>query len=83
MVDANVSDVFAVGVVQVLDNVLFQPIVLGTAVSLHPLVVIFGVMGGSVVFGFAGMLFAIPTIVIVKVVLTTLVHEMKAYHLIE
>jgi len=72
-----------VGIVQALDNVLFQPIVLGTAVSLHPLVVIFGVMGGSVVFGFAGMLFAIPSIVIVKVVLATLVHEMKAYHLIE
>ncbi|MBT4268672.1 MAG: AI-2E family transporter [Deltaproteobacteria bacterium] len=72
-----------VGIVQALDNVVFQPIVLGTAVSLHPLVVIFGVMGGSVVFGFAGMLFAIPTIVIVKEVLSTLVHEMKAYHLIE
>lgn len=72
-----------VGIVQALDNVLFQPIVLGTAVSLHPLVVIFGVMGGSVVFGFAGMLFAIPSIVIVKVILSTLIHEMKAYHLIE
>ena len=72
-----------VGIVQALDNVVFQPIVLGSAVSLHPLVVIFGVMGGSVIFGFAGMLFAIPTIVIVKVVLATLVHEMKAYHLIE
>ncbi|NQU62907.1 MAG: AI-2E family transporter [SAR324 cluster bacterium] len=72
-----------VGIVQALDNVLFQPIVLGSAVSLHPLVVIFGVMGGSVVFGFAGMLFAIPSIVIVKVVLSTLVHQMKAYHLIE
>lgn len=72
-----------VGIVQVLDNVVFQPIVLGSAVSLHPLVVIFGVMGGSVMFGFAGMLFAIPTIVIVKVVLSTLLEEMKAYHLIE
>ncbi|MFH2132270.1 MAG: AI-2E family transporter [bacterium] len=72
-----------VGIVQALDNVVFQPIVLGSAVSLHPLVVIFGVMGGSVIFGFAGMLFAIPTIVIVKVVLSTLIHEMKAYHLIE
>jgi len=72
-----------VGIVQVLDNVVFQPIVLGSAVSLHPLVVIFGVMGGSVMFGFAGMLFAIPSIVIVKVVLSTLLEEMKAYHLIE
>jgi predicted PurR-regulated permease PerM len=72
-----------VGIVQVLDNTVFQPIVLGSAVSLHPLVVIIGVMGGSVILGFAGMLFAIPTIVIVKVMLSTLVKEMKAYNLIE
>ncbi len=72
-----------VAIVQVLDNTVFQPIVLGSAVSLHPLVVIIGVMGGSVILGFAGMLFAIPTIVIVKVMLSTLVKEMKAYNLIE
>lgn len=73
----------AVGIVQVLDNTVFQPIVLGSAVSLHPLVVIIGVMGGSVILGFAGMLFAIPIIVIVKVMLSTLINEMKAYSLIE
>lgn len=73
----------AVGIVQALDNTVFQPIVLGSAVSLHPLVVIIGVMGGSVILGFAGMLFAIPIIVIVKVMLSTLINEMKAYSLIE
>ncbi len=73
----------AVGIVQALDNTVFQPIVLGSAVSLHPLVVIIGVMGGSVILGFAGMLFAIPIIVVVKVMLSTLVNEMKAYNLIE
>jgi len=73
----------AVGIVQALDNTVFQPIVLGSAVSLHPLVVIIGVMGGSVILGFAGMLFAIPIIVIVKVMFSTLINEMKAYNLIE
>jgi predicted PurR-regulated permease PerM len=75
--------VVSVAIVQLLDNTVFQPIVLGSAVSLHPLVVIFGVMGGSLLFGFAGMLFAIPAIVVVKVVFSTLLHEMKAYRLIE
>lgn len=73
----------AVGIVQALDNTVFQPIVLGSAVSLHPLVVIIGVMGGSMILGFAGMLFAIPIIVVVKVMLSTLINEMKAYNLIE
>ncbi|MEZ4871394.1 MAG: AI-2E family transporter [Bdellovibrionales bacterium] len=69
-------------VAQLLDNSIFQPIVLGSAVNLHPLVVIIGVMGGSVIFGFAGMLLAIPAIVIFKVVIETLFKEMKAYRII-
>ena len=71
-----------VGIAQGLDNAVFQPIVLGSAVSLHPLVVIIGVMGGSILLGFAGMLFAIPTIVIFKVVFVTFFEQMKAYRII-
>lgn len=69
-------------IAQLLDNTVFQPIVLGSAVNLHPLVVIIGVMGGSVIFGFAGMLLAIPSIVIFKVVIETLFKELKAYRII-
>ncbi|MFK8138399.1 MAG: AI-2E family transporter [Bdellovibrionales bacterium] len=69
-------------VAQLLDNTVFQPVVLGSAVNLHPLVVIIGVMGGSVIFGFAGMLLAIPSIVIFKVVTETLFKELKAYRII-
>ncbi|MCP4750627.1 MAG: AI-2E family transporter [Proteobacteria bacterium] len=72
-----------VGIVQALDNTVFAPVVVGSAVSLHPLVIIFAVLGGSIMFGFAGMLFAVPAVVIVKVTLSTLIHEMKAYSLIE
>ncbi|MBU2515083.1 AI-2E family transporter [bacterium] len=73
----------SVAIVQALDNSVFQPIVLGSAVSLHPLVVVFGVLGGSIIMGVAGMLFAIPTIVIIKVFFSTLIKELKSYHLIE
>ncbi|OGG96905.1 MAG: hypothetical protein A2527_00040 [Candidatus Lambdaproteobacteria bacterium RIFOXYD2_FULL_50_16] len=69
-------------IAQGLDNAVFQPIVLGSAVSLHPLVVIIGVMGGSILLGLPGMLFAIPTIVVVKVVVGTLFSEMKSYRII-
>jgi predicted PurR-regulated permease PerM len=69
-------------IAQLLDNMVFQPIVLGSAVNLHPLVVIIGVMGGSVIFGFAGMLLAIPSIVIFKVIIETLFKELKAYRII-
>lgn len=71
-----------VAIAQTLDNVYFQPIVLGKAVDLHPLLVIFGVMGGSMLFGMAGMLLAIPVVVVVKVVVVTLFKELRAYSLI-
>ncbi|MDF1578831.1 MAG: AI-2E family transporter [Desulfurivibrionaceae bacterium] len=71
-----------VAIVQLADNAIFQPYVLGGAVDLHPLIVVFGVMGGAVIFGFAGMLFAVPAIMIGKVVITTIFRQFRAYHII-
>lgn len=68
--------------VQLLDNVYFAPVILGKAVNLHPLVVIIGVSGGSIMFGFTGMLFAIPTIVVLNVIIATVYKQLKAYYII-
>ena len=67
---------------QFLDNAIYQPLVLGKAVNLHPLVVVIGVTGGSIVAGFWGMLLAIPTIVVFKVVISTLYKQAKEYYII-
>ncbi len=74
--------IVVVAIVQLADNAIFQPYVLGSAVHLHPLVVIVGVMGGAVIFGFAGMLFAIPAIMVIKVVITTMFRQFRAYYII-
>jgi predicted PurR-regulated permease PerM len=65
-----------------LDNAIYQPLVVGGAVSLHPLVVIMGVFGGSIMFGFAGLILAIPTIVIVTVVTKTFFSGLKDYNIV-
>jgi len=59
-----------VGIVQGLDQVI-KPTILGKSVNLHPLIVILGIMAGSNLFGFVGMLAAIPVIAIIKVVIST------------
>lgn len=69
-------------IAHLLDNAIFQPLVVGSAVNIHPLVVILGVFGGSLMFGFAGLIFAIPTIVILKVVTETLFTGLKDYRII-
>ncbi len=80
--DLAIYVVILVVVAHVLDDVLFQPFVLGSAVDIHPLVVIIAILGGSLIGGLWGMLFAIPTVVVVKTVVATFFKELKDYRII-
>ena len=64
------------------DNVVFQPFVLGSVVNVHPLVVVIAIISGSLIMGLWGMLFAIPTVVVVNTAVATFFKELKAYRII-
>jgi predicted PurR-regulated permease PerM len=68
--------------VRILDDVVFQPFVLGSATNIHPLVVVIAIISGSLIMGLWGMLFAIPTIVVVKTAVATFFNELKDYRII-
>jgi predicted PurR-regulated permease PerM len=72
----------AVGVAELLKNIFYEPLVLGGAVKLHPLVVVIGIVGGGILFDFAGVLFAIPVITVFKVFVSSTIRQLKAYGLI-
>ena len=74
--------VILVVLVHILDDVVFQPFVLGSAVNVHPLVVVIAIIGGSLIMGLWGMLFAIPTVVVIKTVVATFFKELKDYRII-
>ena len=74
--------VMAVALAELLKNVVYEPIVLGRAVKLHPLVVVIGVAAGAILFGPAGMLLAIPTITVAKVLVASSARHLTAYGLI-
>jgi predicted PurR-regulated permease PerM len=74
--------VVAVVLAELLKNVIYDPIILGRAVKLHPLVVVIGVVGGAILFGPAGMLLAIPTITVAKVLVASSTRHLRAYGLI-
>jgi predicted PurR-regulated permease PerM len=74
--------VAAVALAELLKNVLYEPIVLGGSVKLHPLVVVIGIVGGATLFGPAGMFLAIPTITVVKVLVASSARHLKAYGLV-
>ncbi|NIC06012.1 AI-2E family transporter [Billgrantia bachuensis] len=62
--------VFATG--QVLESILLQPKLLGDRIGLHPVAVIFAVLAGGKLFGFTGVLLALPAAAVIMVLLREL-----------
>ncbi len=56
--------------VQQIEGHVLQPLVLGTAVKVHPLAVVFAVAAGGFTAGIAGALFAVPVVAVANVVIT-------------
>ena len=67
--------VFAI--VQLIDNLVMSPYIMGSSVGLHPIIVIILVLLGASMGGILGMLFAIPIAAISKVVVGELVASTK------
>jgi len=58
--------------VQQIESHVLQPILMGSAVKVHPLAVVMVVAGGSMIAGIPGALFAVPLAAFVNVVAVTL-----------
>ena len=66
--------VFGVG--QLIEGMVLSPLLVGERIGLHPVAVIFAVMAGGQLFGFFGVLLALP---IAAVVLVLLRHSHESY----
>jgi len=64
-------------IVNLLDNILIQPLVLARSANLHPLLVIFLVLFGSKFGGVMGMLFVVPLASILKVTFVIIYKELS------
>ena len=64
---AGVGAVFAIG--QVIESYWLTPKLVGGRIGLHPVAVIFAVMAGGSLFGFLGMLLALPVAAVTNVLL--------------
>lgn len=71
--------VIVFAIIQIMDNVLIQPMVIAKSVDLHPLVVLVVVMIGSDLWGIVGMLIAVPATGILKVSTQTIYEGVKGY----
>ncbi|MCJ1698920.1 AI-2E family transporter [Rathayibacter festucae] len=62
-------------VVHLLEGHVLQPLILGSAVKVHPLAVVLGVATGLEVAGLAGALFAVPVIATLNSAITAMRHD--------
>jgi len=67
MILAWVAVVFAVG--QALEGMVLTPLMVGDRIGLHPVAVIFAIMAGGQLFGFVGVLLALPVAAVIMVLL--------------
>ncbi len=61
--------VMVFGIGQLLEGMVLTPLLLGERIGLHPVAVIFSVMAGAQLFGFFGILLALPVAAVVMVLL--------------
>lgn len=59
--------VIAIAIVQILDNLLFQPFLFSRSADMHPVAILFIILIGAETAGILGMLIAIPIATIVKI----------------
>ena len=62
-----IAIVFGIG--QMLESMLLTPLLVGDKIGLHPVAVIFAIMAGGQLFGFVGILVALPVAAMIMVLL--------------
>ena len=65
--------VFSLG--QMLEGMLLTPLLVGDRIGLHPVAVIFAILAGGQLFGFTGVLLALPVAAVIMVLLRN-VHQL-------
>ncbi|GGZ79553.1 AI-2E family transporter [Ignatzschineria indica] len=68
-----VGIVFAIG--QLMESFVLTPILIGDKLGMHPIAVVFALMAGGTLFGFTGVLLALPACAVLMVALRFLYHR--------
>ncbi|MDR0723852.1 MAG: AI-2E family transporter [Endomicrobium sp.] len=69
--------VIAYAIIQFLDNNFVQPLVVGRNVNLGPVTMVFAMLAGAQIFGFLGIIFAVPVAAIIKTIFVMFVQKYR------
>lgn len=79
-VDLVPHSLFAILGVQIIDNVLLQPLIFSKSADLHPIYILFVVLMGAELGGVLGMLLAIPVVTVIRITVTEIRWSLQNYH---
>lgn len=79
-VDLVPHSLFAILGVQIIDNVLLQPLIFSKSADLHPIYILFVVLMGAELAGVLGMLLAIPVVTVIRITVTEIRWSLQNYH---
>lgn len=71
--------ILAIFCVQLLDNVVFQPLIFSKSADMHPLAILFIILVGAETAGILGMLIAIPIATIIRITITQFSWSFRNY----
>lgn len=72
----------AMGLTQIVDNVLFQPLIFSRAARVHPLIILFAVLVGAQLAGIIGMLLALPLLTLLRVTIEQIRWGVRNYRIL-
>ncbi len=71
--------IFVFIIIRLFDDAVVQPLTISRSVRQHPLVIIFTLLIGGQLFGILGMLFAVPTIGVFRVLISEIMSGFRQY----
>jgi predicted PurR-regulated permease PerM len=73
--------ILAIFIVQMLDNLVFQPMLFSRSADMHPVAILFIILIGAETAGIVGMLIAIPIATVIKITITQLSWSFNNYQI--
>jgi predicted PurR-regulated permease PerM len=73
--------ILAVLVAQIMDNIIFQPLIFSKSADIHPVAILFIILIGAQTAGILGMLVAIPIATVIKITLNQISWSINNYHI--
>lgn len=72
--------ILAILIAQMVDNIILQPLIFSKSADMHPIYILFFILIGAEVAGWIGMLLAIPTATIFRIMITEINWSLNNYH---